>query len=198
MPKGSKTSSQSATRSATRFGGRAMLGAGSSEGLHGYAVTHSGFVAAMQVISDSGSIAFVEQRTGADLDVVGHLSLARAGAQFVTGTVHPEPEELERGKSATWWSRHRLRDGHDCVHGANLGFTLSAYDRVGGFKPMASGEDVGLATACTQKVSCKPPHRSRWSPLAASAGVPPRVSRDTCTPSVPEATMSSIQPAPPP
>jgi hypothetical protein len=30
------------------------------------------------------------------------------------------------------------------VHGANLGFSLAAYDRVGGFAPLATGEDVDL------------------------------------------------------
>ncbi len=84
MPNASESSSRPTDRPTSRFGGRALLGAGAlalvavpfaltlflvedkwapllradtgaSEGLHGYAVTHSSFVCAMQLISDSGS-----------------------------------------------------------------------------------------------------------------------------------------------
>jgi hypothetical protein len=34
--------------------------------------------------------------------------------------------------------------GHPHVHGANLGFTAAAYQRSGGWRPLASGEDVAL------------------------------------------------------
>ncbi|WP_431239850.1 glycosyltransferase [Mycolicibacterium aichiense] len=36
------------------------------------------------------------------------------------------------------------RVAHDHVHGANMGFTADAYWHVGGFGPLASGEDVDL------------------------------------------------------
>jgi glycosyltransferase involved in cell wall biosynthesis len=35
-------------------------------------------------------------------------------------------------------------DGHDHVHGANMGFRADAYWRVGGFRALATGEDVEL------------------------------------------------------
>lgn len=35
-------------------------------------------------------------------------------------------------------------NGHDHVHGANMGFSARAYWRVGGFRALASGEDVDL------------------------------------------------------
>ena len=35
-------------------------------------------------------------------------------------------------------------DPHDHIHGANMGFSARAYWRVGGFRPLASGEDVDL------------------------------------------------------
>lgn len=38
-------------------------------------------------------------------------------------------------------------DGHRHVHGANLGVTVIAYQNVGGFKPLASSEDVALVEA---------------------------------------------------
>ena len=38
-------------------------------------------------------------------------------------------------------------DGHQHIHGANLGVSADAYRRVGGFKPLASSEDVALVEA---------------------------------------------------
>ncbi|MCY7315928.1 MAG: glycosyltransferase [Rubrivivax sp.] len=38
-------------------------------------------------------------------------------------------------------------DGHEHIHGANLGVSASAYLRAGGFKPLASSEDVALVEA---------------------------------------------------
>lgn len=35
-------------------------------------------------------------------------------------------------------------DGHRHIHGANLGVTAQAYSEVGGFEPLATGEDVAL------------------------------------------------------
>ena len=72
------------------------------------------------------------------------LELAASGSQLVLGTVRPDPQDLEPGRLAHWWSRHRLRDGHPYIHGANLGFTLAAYDAAGGFRDVADGEDVDL------------------------------------------------------
>lgn len=39
------------------------------------------------------------------------------------------------------------RDGHPHVHGANMGFSATAYRRSGGFAPLATGEDVALIHA---------------------------------------------------
>ena len=38
-------------------------------------------------------------------------------------------------------------DGHRHIHGANLGVSADAYRRVGGFRPLASSEDVALVEA---------------------------------------------------
>lgn len=48
--------------------------------------------------------------------------------------------------------RHHARtymdaDGHAHVHGANLGVDSRAYERAGGFQPLASSEDVALVEA---------------------------------------------------
>jgi len=73
------------------------------------------------------------------------LELAASGSHLVLGTVWPDPRDVDPGRLARWWSRHHLRDGHPFVHGANLGFSLAAYDAAGGFRDLAGGEDVDLA-----------------------------------------------------
>jgi glycosyltransferase involved in cell wall biosynthesis len=87
--------------------------------------------------------------TDADSAVPPHwlttqLSLAARGADLVLGTVVPEMEQLGFDRYRRWWSRHHLSEGHPHVHGANLGFRLSAYDAVGGFRPLPVHEDVDL------------------------------------------------------
>ncbi|MDF8263619.1 glycosyltransferase [Luteipulveratus flavus] len=75
------------------------------------------------------------------------LGLARAAEQGYAarvGAVRPDsadegPELLRR-----WLARHELGPGHEHVFGANLGVGLAAYEQVGGFPPLASGEDVEL------------------------------------------------------
>jgi hypothetical protein len=42
---------------------------------------------------------------------------------------------------------YRDTDGHRHVHGANLGVSAEAYRAVGGFRPLASNEDVSLVEA---------------------------------------------------
>jgi glycosyltransferase involved in cell wall biosynthesis len=42
---------------------------------------------------------------------------------------------------------YRDRDGHRHVHGANLGVSAKTYQAVGGFRPLASNEDVALVDA---------------------------------------------------
>jgi hypothetical protein len=74
----------------------------------------------------------------------GQLDLAAIGRRLVLGTVWPDPAELESVRLRRWWARHHLGDGHPYVHGANLGFTLDAYDLVGGFRALPVGEDVDL------------------------------------------------------
>ena len=61
-----------------------------------------------------------------------HVRLADAGADVVVGTVEPDPAELDQLASASGVP-HDPRADHPHVHGANLGFTLAAYVRAGGF-----------------------------------------------------------------
>ncbi|MCW2846262.1 MAG: glycosyl transferase [Marmoricola sp.] len=76
--------------------------------------------------------------------LVEQLVLAAQGRELVVGTVRPDSVDLPPDVLAAWESRHELGEGHTHVHGANMGFTLAAYDRVGGFEPVSSGEDVRL------------------------------------------------------
>jgi hypothetical protein len=87
--------------------------------------------------------------TDADSEVPGHwltaqLALAARGFDLVLGTVWPDPADAAPDRLVRWWRRHTLHDGHPHVHGANLGFRLSSYDAVGGFRDLATGEDVDL------------------------------------------------------
>jgi Glycosyl transferase family 2 len=69
---------------------------------------------------------------------------ARHGADLVLGTVLPGPD-LAPATRAEWLARHHLRDGHPHVHGANLGIRGHTYLALGGWQPLATGEDADLA-----------------------------------------------------
>jgi glycosyltransferase involved in cell wall biosynthesis len=89
--------------------------------------------------------------TDADSRVPEHwlstqLELAARGADLVLGTVCPDADELPAEGRLRWFGRHLFQDGHPHIHGANLGFRLAAYDAVGGFRPLAGGEDVDLVS----------------------------------------------------
>jgi glycosyltransferase involved in cell wall biosynthesis len=71
--------------------------------------------------------------------------MARTDADVVLGTVRIPvwrlPVEVARRYLAAY---HSDGPGHDHVHGANMGFRADAYWAVGGFRPLATGEDVDL------------------------------------------------------
>lgn len=79
------------------------------------------------------------------------LAEARAGADAVCGTVGVHDWKVHGGGAARLRERfardYMARDGHRHVHGANLGVSAAAYLRVGGFAPLACGEDVALVAA---------------------------------------------------
>jgi len=68
---------------------------------------------------------------------------ADQGLDLVVGTAEPvgvdRPETL-----VAWHARHRLVEGHEHVHGANLGVRASRWREVGGFGDRRLGEDVHL------------------------------------------------------
>lgn len=71
--------------------------------------------------------------------------MMKAGADMVLGTVRIPlwrlPGEVARRYLAAYRSDG---PGHDHVHGANMGFRADAYWGVGGFRALATGEDVDL------------------------------------------------------
>jgi cellulose synthase/poly-beta-1,6-N-acetylglucosamine synthase-like glycosyltransferase len=69
---------------------------------------------------------------------------ADAGYDLVLGTVTPNTELPRRARRA-WHAVHSLDDGHDHVHGANLGIRAATLDDVGGWPRVHTGEDVELA-----------------------------------------------------
>ena len=63
------------------------------------------------------------------LPALAHQPVARArgpsaGRDLVIGTVGAAPGDLPAESLSAWHQRHTTADGHDHVHGANLGFTL--------------------------------------------------------------------------
>ncbi|WP_082587265.1 glycosyltransferase [Nocardioides sp. Soil774] len=87
--------------------------------------------------------------TDADSEVPAHWLLAQwrlaaQGHHLVVGTVTPRSSDLPPHVLAAWHARHSSADGHEHVHGANLGFSLEAYCSVGGFAPLPAHEDVEL------------------------------------------------------
>ena len=75
--------------------------------------------------------------------LVRQAELADAGADVVVGTVEPDVA-LAESRARHWWRRHHLAERHGYVHGANLGVRAAAYEQVGGFAPLATGEDRDL------------------------------------------------------
>lgn len=69
----------------------------------------------------------------------------------------------------------RIGDTHDHVHGANMGFSSRVYWRVGGFRPLTSGEDVDLA-ARFEAAGCRI-HRDIGQSVVTSARIQARAPR---------------------
>ena len=76
--------------------------------------------------------------------LAGQVRCAEEGFVCRVGAVHPELGPAERLLYQGWLARHEHLDGHGHVYGANLGFTLAAYQQAGGFAALACGEDVDL------------------------------------------------------
>ncbi len=77
------------------------------------------------------------------------LCHAAAGAWVVAGTITVE-DWANRPQQIRELAQRAYQHGpHRHIHGANLAFAAAAYVAVGGFSPLATGEDVGLVAAFT-------------------------------------------------
>ncbi|MFF5173252.1 glycosyltransferase [Micromonospora sp. NPDC000089] len=77
-----------------------------------------------------------------------HLRHALGGTDMLVGTVRvddwtPRPRQV-RESFETRYRRGLAGVGHRHVHGANLGFAATAYERLGGFSDLSDGEDHDL------------------------------------------------------
>ena len=79
--------------------------------------------------------------------LVAQVEMAALGRDLVIGTVAPDPVDLPADLLTAWQVAHDPGDGHPHVHGANLGFSLDAYERVGGYAPLPVHEDLELVRA---------------------------------------------------
>ncbi|MBY4127170.1 glycosyltransferase [Rhodococcus fascians] len=87
-----------------------------------------------------------DTRVGEDW-LLGHLRHAHDGARAVVGTVSVEFEgrvQADARLRSTYDAHYRHELGHPHVHGANLGIRATDYLSVGGFAPLATGEDHDL------------------------------------------------------
>lgn len=86
--------------------------------------------------------------TDADSQVPPHwlVSQMACNADAVCGTVHVARWQPWQKASLRklYLSRYRAEEGHRHIHGANLGICARAYQRAGGFQPLAAHEDVRL------------------------------------------------------
>ena len=111
-----------------------------------------GVAAAADWAAASGGASLWVANTDGDSLVPRHwlqaqVRMAGQGHALVVGTVRPRPDDLSAEELARWHERHSDADGHEHVHGANLGFSWDAYESVGGFAPIATHEDVELVDA---------------------------------------------------
>lgn len=93
--------------------------------------------------------------TDADSAVPEHwllrqLALARSGADVIVGSIRPDRADLSAEQYLAWEHRaqaeHAVGGSSERIHGANLGVRADAYAELGGFAPLAVGEDVDLVT----------------------------------------------------
>lgn len=77
--------------------------------------------------------------------LIDQLVIAEQGHALVAGVVHVDPDDPDLPRELLHAVEEDLggvADGHERIHGANLGFTLQTYLDLGGFAPLSAHEDV--------------------------------------------------------
>ncbi|WP_293004508.1 glycosyltransferase [Mycobacterium sp.] len=113
------------------------------------AARHAGAIDAITRAREAGIPADAVWLANTDADTIvpgswltTQWQFANTGADAVIGTV--TPDRLNRHANRLWRQRHRLVEGHDHIHGANLGLRASTYQTVGGFAAVSLHEDLDL------------------------------------------------------
>ncbi|GAA4385521.1 glycosyltransferase [Tsukamurella soli] len=75
---------------------------------------------------------------------VGYGAVGASRHAGVTAALRPDPRGLPRQKRLLWEFAHEPAPGHPHIYGANLGIRASTYLALGGFAPVATGEDRAL------------------------------------------------------
>lgn len=92
--------------------------------------------------------------TDADSEVAPDWISTQLGLRTdaVCGTVQVRDWETHgEAVQGRFQSSYQDRDGHRHIHGANLGVEAQAYSAVGGFQPLATGEDVALVKSLQER-----------------------------------------------
>lgn len=80
--------------------------------------------------------------------LTAQLALHAMGSDAVCGTVAVDDwGDYGERMQQHYQSSYTDADGHQHIHGANLGVSAAAYRRAGGFQPLVSSEDVALVKA---------------------------------------------------
>ncbi|MHC6225630.1 glycosyltransferase family 2 protein [Pseudomonas sp. X10] len=111
--------------------------------------------------------------TDADSRVPAHWLLwqLECAADAVCGTVHIEHWQSwqDAGLRRRYRNGYRACEDHRHIHGANLGVCAQAYQRVGGFPPLPTHEDVHLVNAL-QAIGARIVWTARHSVATSSRG----------------------------
>jgi glycosyltransferase involved in cell wall biosynthesis len=92
--------------------------------------------------------------------LVEQVELRRSDVDVFVGRVHPDDAGIDDRLLSTWWALHTAPH-EPPIHGANLGFSLEAYDLAGGFPALRSGEDVALVRAAVE-AGCRWTDEGPW------------------------------------
>lgn len=132
----------------------------------------AGFRYARSLRGDDRSCWYATTDADSQVDPDWLVHQLRFGADMTLGVVRVDDWRNHSADFADRYTRAYDADGdangrHAHVHGANMGFAAAAYWRVGGFRPLSSGEDVDLVARFEAAGYCI--HRDAELSVATSA-----------------------------